>query len=38
MRATISLLVLAAGLMPASSLAGPAQSSEDIIKFFASTA
>ncbi|MET3521396.1 MULTISPECIES: OmpA family protein [Mesorhizobium] len=38
MRATISLLVLAAGLMPSSSLAGPAQSSEDIIKFFASTA
>lgn len=38
MRATISILVLAAALAASnSSLADPVQSSEDIIKFFAKT-
>ena len=38
MRPIISIFVLAAALMPSVSLAGPVQSSEDIIKFFARTA
>jgi len=38
MRPSISIFVLAAALMPSVSLAGPVQSSEDIIKFFARTA